>query len=133
MAAKRYRELLEAWALHRLGALGGGYGAQAQAPARTARAKAPTTRAKAAATGAAKAPAPPTDAAPGGEAIAVVVARFGLAERERRVLELAFAVESVFAVGRVARAAAGAAGLTVELVREALGVDVDAVLSPAAA
>ncbi len=57
-----------------------------------------------------------------------LAARFALDPLERRILELAHAVERAFDVAKIARAAAG--GLTVELVRATLGDDVDAALSP---
>src|SRR5262249_13393714 len=53
---------------------------------------------------------------------------FGLDGLERRILELAYAVERSLDVAALARARAGA--LTVELVRATLGDDVDAALSP---
>jgi hypothetical protein len=54
--------------------------------------------------------------------------RFGLDALERRILELAWAVERSLAVAQAARARGG--GLTVELVRATLGDEVDAALSP---
>ena len=57
-----------------------------------------------------------------------LAARFSLDPLERRILELAHAAERDFAVAKLARALAG--GLTVELLRDALGDGVDAALSP---
>src|SRR5688572_16882048 len=114
MASKSYREVVVAWALHRL---------QALVP--VASEEAPPTRARStkdagesAARWRGKSPPAPTDAAVGAAPVAAVVARFGLDERERQVLDLAFAVESALEVARVARAIGGGRGLTVELVRE---------------
>src|SRR5258708_3784648 len=58
-----------------------------------------------------------------GRPIDVVVERFGLDAGERRLVELAYAVERSLEVAREARAASGARGLTIELVRDALACD----------
>jgi hypothetical protein len=56
------------------------------------------------------------------EPIARLGARFALDEREQQAVALAFAVAHSLAVARAARALSGARGLTVEVVREFLGL-----------
>ena len=60
--------------------------------------------------------------------IQLLVKRFALSGDERRVIDLALAVESSLVVARLARSLSGGRGLSVEIVREALAIDAEKLL-----
>lgn len=107
MARRTSEDALRAWALDRLAALRPAAASDGKAkPAAKAAAK--TRR-----------PAFPEEAARANE----LAERFSLSLRERQVLELVGAGEKWFDVARAARALSGRRGYTVELLREALGLE----------